>query len=104
MLSCVLIYLNISFGYFLLYRYFFLFQKCRNFFRSFQLAGQEKLKEKRAKEKELGIEPSQKSSESESEKASAKKIRNLFKSNVWYQYKEGYSNAVRRTVLMENLF
>ncbi|XP_011497197.1 PREDICTED: chromosome transmission fidelity protein 18 homolog [Ceratosolen solmsi marchali] len=78
--------------------------KCRNFFLSFQLAGQQKLKEKQAKEKEQGIANDEIASNSNSEdKLNIKKRNDLFKSDVWFQYNEGYSNAVRRTVLMEDL-
>lgn len=74
-------------------------QKCRNFFASFQLAGQEKLKKKLEKDKEDGIE----SNTNENQEEILKQKKDLFHSDVWYQYIEGYSNAVRRNILMEKL-
>lgn len=37
------------------------------------------------------------------EKTDLEKKREALKCDVWFQYKEGYSNAVRRTVLMREL-
>ncbi|KAL7301054.1 hypothetical protein TKK_0006326 [Trichogramma kaykai] len=78
-------------------------KKCRNFFRAFQQAGQEKLKAKQAKEKELGIVSSKKISMAEQEKQNLKDKMQLFRTDITYIFKEGYSNAVRRTVLMKDL-
>ncbi|XP_001603491.2 chromosome transmission fidelity protein 18 homolog [Nasonia vitripennis] len=76
-------------------------KKCRNFFQAFQALGQEKLKAKLAKEKELGI-VNTKMVEKEEQRRDAKRKKDLLKSDVWFQYKEGYTNAVRRTILMKD--
>ncbi|KAJ8687340.1 hypothetical protein QAD02_023134 [Eretmocerus hayati] len=77
-------------------------KKCRNFFKAFQQLGQEKRKQKIEQDKLDGIVQPETNTQIEKEKL-AKKTGNIFKSDYWYQYKEGYSNAVRRTVLMKDL-
>lgn len=59
------------------------------------------MKVKLAKEKELGI-VNTRIAEKEEQKKDTKRKKNLLRSDVWFQYKEGYTNAVRRTILMKD--
>ncbi|XP_014217281.1 chromosome transmission fidelity protein 18 homolog [Copidosoma floridanum] len=77
-------------------------KKNRNFFATFKLIGQEKHKKQLEEEKALGIVNTKELEKIENAKAE-KKQKKLFRNNVWFEYKEGYSNAVRRTILMKDL-
>lgn len=90
-----------SINFFFLYS--FNLQRSRNFFEAFQKVGQDNLKVKRAKEREMGIISPETQTKAERERIFVKSKMDLMKSNVYYQYKEGYTNAVRRKVFMKDL-
>lgn len=67
------------------------------------MAGQEKLKQKKAQEKAQGIISPDRISHAEKGKQYLKEKGELLKSDVYFQYNEGFSNAVRRTILVKDI-
>lgn len=71
---------------------FFFWQKYRDFFKQFKDVGQSRFAEQHQSDV---TEPFQ-------ENASVSKTQ-IFKTDVTYKFKEGYTNAVRRKIKMEDL-